>query len=129
RARYRRLRLLQQRRARLCCARRGDLHQADGSRMVRVGVGYGEPVLTDPEDLPPALQWSDDAAPGFRRRRAGKGFVYVGPEGARANAATVERIRALAIPPAWRDVWICAEPSGHLQATGRDARGRKQYRY
>jgi DNA topoisomerase-1 len=97
--------------------------------MIGADVGYGESVLTDPEDLPPALLWSDDRAPGLLRRRAGKGFVYLGPDGTRANAATVQRIRALAIPPAWRDVWICADPSGHLQATGRDARGRKQYRY
>jgi DNA topoisomerase I len=97
--------------------------------MVWVRRGYAEFVLTDPEDLPPELQWSDDDAPGFRRRRAGSGFTYVGPDGRRAGAATVARIRTLAIPPAWRDVWICADPTGHLQATGRDARGRKQYRY
>src|SRR5204862_1672101 len=85
--------------------------------------------LTDPEDLPPELTWSDDSTPGFRRRRAGKGFVYLRPDGGRASTAEAARMRALAIPPAWQDVWICADPSGHLQATGRDARGRKQYRY
>jgi DNA topoisomerase-1 len=97
--------------------------------MVCVPGGYGESVLTDPQELPPELQWSDDTAPGFRRRRVGSGFTYVARGGRRADAATVQRIRALAIPPAWSDVWICADPTGHLQATGRDARGRKQYRY
>jgi DNA topoisomerase I len=92
-------------------------------------AGYGDIVLTDPDDLPPELLWSDDTAPGFRRRRAGKGFTYVRADGKRADAATVERIRSLVIPPAWEHVWICADPTGHLQATGRDARGRKQYRY
>jgi DNA topoisomerase-1 len=88
-----------------------------------------KPVLTDPDDLPPELVWSDDTTPGFRRRRSGKGFAYVRADGTRADASTVDRIRTLAIPPAWQDVWICADSAGHLQATGRDARGRKQYRY
>jgi len=71
-----------------------------------------------------------DTAPGIGRRRAGRGFVYRDADGARiTDTATLARIRALAIPPAWRDVWICARPNGHLQATGRDVRGRKQYRY
>ena len=69
-------------------------------------------------------------APGIRRERAGEGFRYVGPRGdAVQDEATLERIRKLAIPPAWEDVWICLHANGHLQATGRDARGRKQYRY
>ena len=76
------------------------------------------------------LVYVTDAAVGIRRRRAGKGFVYVDADNARVAApATLERIRKLAIPPAYSDVWICANPRGHLQATGRDARGRKQYRY
>ena len=76
------------------------------------------------------LHYVGDGAPGLRRRRAGKGFSYFNADGARVtDRATLERIRALAIPPAYRDVWICADPRGHLQATGRDARGRKQYRY
>ena len=71
-----------------------------------------------------------DDEPGLRRRRRGKGFVYLDADGRRVTrAADLERIRALAIPPAYVDVWICAHPRGHLQATGRDARGRKQYRY
>ncbi len=72
----------------------------------------------------------DDAGPGIRRVRAGRGFRYVSASGAAVrHAATLERIRRLAIPPAWRSVWICPSPHGHIQATGRDARGRKQYRY
>ncbi len=68
--------------------------------------------------------------PGIRRVRAGKTFRYLGPDGKPVrDAETLARIRALAVPPAWRDVWICVREDGHLQATGRDARGRKQYRY
>ena len=76
------------------------------------------------------LHYVSDVAPGLRRRRCGRGFAYFTADGARVtDAATLERIRRLAIPPAYRDVWICADAQGHLQATGRDARGRKQYRY
>ena len=72
---------------------------------------------------------SDDD-PGISRRRAGKGFAYRQPNGeAVRDAATLQRIRALAIPPAYTEVWICRNARGHLQATGRDARRRKQYRY
>jgi len=71
-----------------------------------------------------------DDAPGIRRVRSGAGFRYVGPDGRPLrDAHTLGRIRALAIPPAWTRVWICPSPDGHIQATGRDARGRKQYRY
>lgn len=71
-----------------------------------------------------------DTAPGIRRRRSGKSFVYLDSDSRRiADEATLDRIRKLAIPPAYADVWICANARGHLQATGRDARGRKQYRY
>jgi DNA topoisomerase-1 len=71
-----------------------------------------------------------DAEPGIARRRRGGRFVYVGPRGRPVrNPRVLERIRALAIPPAYEDVWICRLGNGHLQATGRDARGRKQYRY
>ena len=70
------------------------------------------------------------SGPGMTRRRHGKGFVYVDAGGARITDTTVrERIRALVIPPAWNDVWICPTASGHIQATGVDARGRRQYRY
>jgi DNA topoisomerase-1 len=76
------------------------------------------------------LSWSSDAEPGIRRRRAGRGFTYVDTQGRRVtDEETLQRVRALAVPPAWIDVWICPRPDGHLQATGRDAKGRKQYRY
>jgi hypothetical protein len=76
------------------------------------------------------LRYSTDAESGIARRRAGRGFHYVDPRGASIrDAATIARIRALAIPPAWNDVWICRDAQGHLQAAGRDARGRKQSRY
>ncbi|MBL0163364.1 MAG: DNA topoisomerase IB [Xanthomonadales bacterium] len=76
------------------------------------------------------LRHVTDEDPGIRRRRAGKGFSYLGTDGLRiTNQKVLERIRALAIPPAYTDVWICSNPRGHIQATGRDARGRKQYRY
>lgn len=76
------------------------------------------------------LVYVSDADPGIRRRRAGRGFSYVDASGQRVrDDDTLARIRALAIPPAYTDVWICARPRGHLQATGRDARRRKQYRY
>lgn len=71
-----------------------------------------------------------DEDPGIRREPDAHGLRYVHPGGSPVrDARTLERIRRLAIPPAWTDVWICPSPSGHLQATGRDARGRKQYRY
>jgi DNA topoisomerase-1 len=76
------------------------------------------------------LVWVDDSVPGIQRRRCGKSFSYRDANGTTVrNASTLERIRALAIPPAWEQVWICADPNGHVQATGRDAKGRKQYRY
>ena len=76
------------------------------------------------------LRRADCSDPGFTRRRRGKGFEYLRPDGTRLrDRKALERIRGLAIPPAWRDVWICDDPFGHIQATGMDARGRKQYRY
>ena len=76
------------------------------------------------------LRYVVDAAPGIRRKKAGRHFAYVDPDRRPVkDAETLARIRSLAIPPAWTDVWICPSPRGHLQATGRDARGRKQYRY
>ncbi|WP_423600473.1 DNA topoisomerase IB [Roseateles sp. MS654] len=77
-----------------------------------------------------SLRWVSDCEPGLRRQRAAKGFRYVDADGRPVkDAATLQRIRALAIPPAYVDVWICARDDGHIQATARDARGRKQYRY
>jgi DNA topoisomerase I len=76
------------------------------------------------------LRYVSDQTPGIIRRRAGRGFTYAGPDGATVrDPELIARIRTLAVPPAWTDVWICPNPRGHLQATGRDARGRKQYRY
>lgn len=96
-------------------------------------------MASTPPDIDPDLRREARAAglvyvcdkqPGIRRRRRGKGFSYHGADGQRiADVAELARIRALAVPPAYTDVWICANPRGHLQATGRDARRRKQYRY
>ena len=76
------------------------------------------------------LRYVCDDTPGIRRVMGPLGFTYIGPNGRQIRKASeLKRIRSLAIPPAWIDVWICADPRGHLQATGRDAKGRKQYRY
>ena len=76
------------------------------------------------------LRWTTDGKPGITRRRAGRGFSYRAADGTTISDPDVlRRIRSLAIPPAWTDVWICPDARGHLQATGRDAKGRKQYRY
>jgi DNA topoisomerase IB len=75
------------------------------------------------------LRRSDVSGPGYRRRRAGKGFAYYDTDGALIKDDRLDRIRGLAIPPAWADVWICPWPNGHIQATGVDAAGRRQYRY
>ncbi len=76
------------------------------------------------------LRYVSDEQPGIARRRAGAGFAYRLPKGGPVkDEATLQRIRSLAVPPAWTEVWICPHPDGHIQATGRDARGRKQYRY
>jgi len=76
------------------------------------------------------LRYVSDQDPGIHRRPSGRGFRYVDHTGARVtDRATLERIRSLVIPPAWTDVWICGREDGHLQTVGRDARGRKQYRY
>jgi DNA topoisomerase IB len=90
----------------------------------------GCPSRAEPAAMAPRLRRVDPTAPGIRRRRAGRGFVYLGPTGARVTDPDVlERIRRLVIPPAWTEVWICLDPWGHIQATGIDARGRRQYRY
>lgn len=76
------------------------------------------------------LVYVSDEEPGIRRRRSGKGFSFRNPDGTPVkDKETLARIKSLAIPPAYADVWICADPKGHIQATGRDDRGRKQYRY
>ena len=92
----------------------------------------GADTIVDPRDAAESagLIYVDDEGRGIRRRRAGRGFGYVKPDGQRVSEpATLERIRKLAIPPAWTDVWICPKANGHIQATGRDAQRRKQYRY
>ena len=76
------------------------------------------------------LRYFADTRPGIRRRQRGKNFEYTRPDGSRvSDPETLARIKRLAIPPAWQEVWICPIENGHIQATGRDARGRKQYRY
>lgn len=80
--------------------------------------------------LPRTLHYVDDTQPGLSRRLWRGRFIYLSPDGERVrDTETLARIAALVIPPAYTDVWICLDPQGHLQATGRDARGRKQYRY
>jgi DNA topoisomerase I len=89
-------------------------------------------TVVDPREAAESagLVYVSDEEPGIRRRKAGKGFSYLKPGGGTVkDPATLKRIRALAIPPAYTDVWVCAKPNGHIQATGRDAKGRKQYRY
>jgi DNA topoisomerase-1 len=97
-------------------------------------AGPAAPDLAPPDPAEAArfagLRYVSDARPGIRRRRSGRGFTYASPTGERiTDPDRLAWIRALAIPPAWTDVWICPDPRGHLQATGRDAKGRKQYRY
>src|SRR5436190_19563996 len=75
------------------------------------------------------LVYTHDDKPGIRRVKSGHGFRFLDARGKPVKAMDLKRIRSLVLPPAWKDVWICPNPRGHLQATGRDARGRKQYRY
>ncbi|PMS35752.1 DNA topoisomerase-1 [Trinickia symbiotica] len=87
-------------------------------------------AATTAEEMPPGLRHSDDRQPGFTRKAIDGGFAYFDLRGKRiTDPEEIRRINALAIPPAYKDVWICPDERGHLQATGRDARGRKQYRY
>jgi DNA topoisomerase I len=89
-------------------------------------------AIVDPKDAAESagLTYVSDEQRGIQRKPAGEGFSYIKPNGEPArDDATLERIRKLAIPPAWTDVWICPKANGHIQATGRDARGRKQYKY
>ncbi|WP_095056026.1 DNA topoisomerase IB [Pseudomonas sp. Irchel s3f7] len=80
--------------------------------------------------LPPDLHYVDDTQPGITRKKLRGKFCYFAPTGQRmTDADEIKRLNSLAVPPAYTDVWICTDPHGHLQATGRDARGRKQYRY
>jgi len=87
-------------------------------------------MTPDDAEIPRGLSWCSDDHPGLTRRRAGKGWSYRDAQGRTVTDRKVlDRIRALAIPPAWTDVWICPRANGHIQAIGRDAKGRKQYRY
>jgi DNA topoisomerase-1 len=79
--------------------------------------------------MPPRLRRADCSAPGIRRKRRGRGFGYYDGGERVDDPEVLTRIAELAIPPAWEDVWICPYPNGHIQATGTDAAGRKQYRY
>jgi DNA topoisomerase I len=118
------------------CPLRADVQTGTCSRTVTgllSRVDRESAVASRPDAAPPAppgLRHASDCEPGIRRVRRGDGFAYRLPDGrALKDANTLARIRSLAIPPAYKDVWICATANGHLQATGRDARGRKQYRY
>ncbi len=89
-------------------------------------------IITDPSESAKAagLRYVSDSQPGIHRKRHGTGFRYIDPHGKpMRDKETLARIKSLVIPPAWKDVWICQNPKGHLQVTGRDARGRKQSRY
>ncbi|WP_283184144.1 DNA topoisomerase IB [Pseudomonas svalbardensis] len=88
------------------------------------------PDIALPDALPSDLHYVDDTQPGITRKKLRDKFCYFDPAGQRiTDQDEIKRINALTVPPAYTDVWICADPRGHLQATGRDARGRKQYRY
>ena len=89
-------------------------------------------TILDPKDASESvgLRYVSDQRPGIRRKKYGNGFGYLRPDGTKLSDPDIlGRIRSLAIPPAWNDVWICPFTDGHIQATGRDAKGRKQYRY
>src|SRR3984893_12443836 len=90
------------------------------------------PLSADPYESAKVagLRYVVAVGPGIVRKRVGRGFCYIGPDGQLVcDREELKRIRSLVIPPAWTSVWICALKHGHLQAVGRDARGRKQYRY
>ena len=113
-------------------ARKKDHAQAMAPQTGDCTAQASDPLEMDPVETVRAagLRYVHDAMPGIRRKRAGRGFSYSGPNGEKiADRATLDRIKSLGIPPAWEDVWICPRPNGHIQATGRDARRRKQYIY
>lgn len=105
-----------------------------GIRTLSVLIESSDAVesIVDPKDAAESagLRYVSDARAGIRRKKSGAGFAYVRPDGSRLSEKDVlKRIKSLAIPPAWTEVWICLSANGHIQATGRDAKGRKQYRY
>jgi DNA topoisomerase I len=109
----------------------GQVHSST-KRNISLNSPADVPTIVDPRDAAESagLRYVSDARPGIRRRKSGKGFIYTRADGSRLTEPDVlRRIKSLAIPPAWTDVWICPFTDGHVQATGRDARGRKQYRY
>jgi DNA topoisomerase I len=109
-----------------------DIEEIVPSAAAGADSGLSVAVFVDPVESAKAagLRYVSDDRPGIRRKKRGKGFTYVDPQGQTVRDPKVlERIAKLAIPPAWTDVWICTQANAHLQATGRDARGRKQYRY
>jgi DNA topoisomerase-1 len=118
-------------------SRRSSLRGTDNSRQPNQpapGDSTAIACQATPEAIESAksagLRYVCDASPGIRRKRSGQGFVYVDPGGkVLRDADEINRVRHLVIPPAWKDVWICPDPHGHIQAVGRDDRGRKQYRY
>jgi len=112
--------------------------ESSGEMALSLPETWQPPASVDPAELAdPAesaraagLRYVSDLSPGIRRKRSGKAFTYVDPDGQTVrDKETLKRIKSLVIPPAWTDVWICPSARGHIQATGRDARGRKQYRY
>jgi DNA topoisomerase I len=113
---------------------RGPMKAPATNRAVTATADFHRPRLRQGDPFGSAesagLRYFSDSRPGLRRRRAGKGFYYVGVDKQVVrDVPQLRRIRALAIPPAWTDVWISPASNGHLQATGRDSKGRKQYRY
>lgn len=94
----------------------------------RASDGRDGPAAVERADTGP-LRRSDPGAEGIRRRRCGRGFRYLGLDAPVTDPRTLARIKALVIPPAWEDVWICPDPCGHIQAVGTDSAGRRQYLY
>jgi DNA topoisomerase-1 len=106
----------------------GPIMAADGAGASLEAI----PTVIEPREASRAagLRYVSDEAPGIRRQRRGESFTYKDADGRTVrDRATLKRIKSLAVPPAWTDVWVCPLANGHLQATGRDQRGRKQYRY
>src|ERR1051325_9173303 len=102
--------------------RRPPSHRSPTQRSPARGTRGGDTVMV-------RLRHCDPSQPGISRVRHGKGFRYLMPDGSPAGADDVARAKALVIPPAWKDVWICPWPNGHIQATGYDEAGRHQYLY
>lgn len=100
-------------------------YRGAGGRLLRLQIGLARSL----KSKEPEVRYISNYGRGIRRKRNGNGYTYLGPNGRQVGRNDLRRIRALAIPPAWRDVWICPDPHGHLQAVGWDTRKRKQYLY